>query len=155
MEQRPKKPLDQVRDGKGMKDRTTVELYQLESLARSVSMRPKTVCTACQIDTGRIHSPLATGVSVSEVATPSEQHGQIQAIGGGDDFCVPNRPARLYDRRNASHGGLLDAIGKREEGVRGHHRPLGLLSGLGHRQPNRVNPAHLSRSHAIHRIGPA
>jgi hypothetical protein len=56
---------------------------------------------------------------VAEVAGAGKDHGQAMFVGGGDDFLVAHRTARLDDRFGTGRGQHVDAIAEREEGVRG------------------------------------
>ena len=56
-----------------------------------------------------------------EVPDSRKHHGDAQPVGGGNDIPVVDRSAGLDEGRSAVLYGLFEAVGKREEGVRGHH----------------------------------
>ena len=56
---------------------------------------------------------------VAEVANAGEEHGQAEAVGGGDDFGVALRASGLNDGGGSGLGDFFDAIGEGEEGVGG------------------------------------
>src|SRR5699024_3848772 len=51
--------------------------------------------------------PLA---SMPEVADAGEDHGDAVLVGGGDDFAVAHRTARLDHRLDAGRGSRVDAV---------------------------------------------
>ena len=53
---------------------------------------------------------------VAEVADAGEDHGEVEAIGGGDDVFVAHRAARLNDGRRSGLRHDFESVGKREEG---------------------------------------
>jgi hypothetical protein len=56
---------------------------------------------------------------VAEVAKSAEDHGEAEAVGGGDDFGVFDGTAGLDGGGDAVLGGGFEAIGEGEEGVGG------------------------------------
>ena len=75
-----------------------------------------------------------------------EDHGHAMLVGGGDDFGIPHRTARLDQRGHASFRRGVDAIPEREEGVGGHDRAGDGQSGvlrLDGGNAGRVDAAHL------------
>ena len=58
---------------------------------------------------------------MTEVAEAGEDHGDALLVGGGDDFGVAHRAARLDDGGGAGLGQHVEAVTEREEGIRGHH----------------------------------
>src|SRR6266567_1813393 len=67
---------------------------------------------------------------MTEVADAGKEHGQAQAVGGGDDFGIALRTAGLNDGGSSGFGDFFNAIGEGEEGVGGgdgaFQRELGL-----------------------------
>jgi hypothetical protein len=59
---------------------------------------------------------------VPEVTGAGKDHGQAMFVGGGDDFFVAHRTARLDDGLGTGFGQHVDAIAEREEGIRGDDR---------------------------------
>src|SRR6185369_13365871 len=59
---------------------------------------------------------------VAEVTVAGEHHGQAMLVGGGDDFLVAHRTARLDDGLGTGFSHHVDAVAEREEGVRGDDR---------------------------------
>jgi len=51
------------------------------------------------------------------VADSGEDHGETEAIGGGDDLFVPYRPARLDDGGRPDSGNGLESVGEWEVSV--------------------------------------
>ena len=56
---------------------------------------------------------------MAEVADSGEEHGQAQAVGGGDNFLIALRASGLNDGGGSGFGDFLDAVGEGEEGVGG------------------------------------
>ena len=67
----------------------------------------------------------ATGASMSvpEVASAGEHHGQAMSLRGLDDFRVAHGPARLNNGRRARGGHGVEAVAKREKRVGCGNRP--------------------------------
>ena len=57
------------------------------------------------------------GASVAEVTHSGKDHGEAEAVGGGDDVSVADGAAGLDDGGGAGLGDDLKTIGKREEGI--------------------------------------
>ena len=80
-----------------------------------------------------------------------EDHGHAGFVGGGNDFFVADRAARLDHAADAYLGGIVDTVAEREEGVGGHHRPFHLqpgMLGLDGGNAGGVDAAHLAGAHA-------
>ena len=52
-----------------------------------------------------------------EVTYPGEHHGEPELVGGGDDFFVFHRSARLYDRGGPGLGDNLQAVREGKESI--------------------------------------
>ena len=86
--------------------------------------------------------------SVAEVANAGQDHGQSQAVGGGDDFIVPDGASGLDYSGSASFGDLFHAVRKGKESIRGGDSALQRQNRLHGAYPGGVHPAHLAGAHA-------
>ena len=68
--------------------------------------------------------------SMPEMSPAGEDHGDAEFIAGGDDFIIPLGAARLNDGLDPRCVNLVDAVPKREKGVRGTDGLLSSLAGL-------------------------
>jgi hypothetical protein len=74
-----------------------------------------------------VNSRLFDQISVAEVAPPGEHHRDTVVVGGGDDLFVPDRPARLDDRRGAGSNCGIEPVSERKERIartNGSTRPI-------------------------------
>ena len=78
----------------------------------------------------------------------SQGHYQTQTVATRDHLLIANRASRLYDRSDPMCSRGFNAVGKREEGVRRHHRPACALAGFVTGEHDRVNPTHLTGAYA-------
>src|SRR5690606_17905158 len=89
--------------------------------------------------------------SVAKVAHAGEQHRNVRLVGGGDDFGIAQRAARLDDGAHAMARGDFDAVAKRKEGIRGQHRAAhreARVLGLDRADAAGIDAAHLAGAHA-------
>src|SRR5208283_3215892 len=87
-------------------------------------------------------------VSVPEMATAGEYHGDAVLVASSDGLVVALRSAGLDDGGDPRSRGDVRPITKREEGVRSQHGPAGPIAGLFDGDSHRVKAAHLPRAHA-------
>lgn len=85
--------------------------------------------------------------SVSEVPNTRENHCDTQAISGLNDLLVTDRATGLNDRRGAGFGDFLNAVGKREKGVRGGDSSLQRQHSFLRPDATGINAAHLPRAY--------
>ena len=78
-----------------------------------------------------------------------EDHRQAVLVGRGNHFLILHRPARLDDRRRARGGDRIEAVAKRDERVRGGHRPAEQIRRL----RRRLHARDVHRIHAAHLPG--
>src|ERR1700732_1941893 len=94
-----------------------------------------------------LHWILLRGV-VQEMAHAVEDHGEAEAVGGGDDIVVAHGAARLNDRGGAGFGGFFHAVWKWEEGVRGDDAALQRRLRFHYGEFDRVDATHLAGADA-------
>ena len=82
-----------------------------------------------------------------EVADAGEDHGQAQAIGGGDHVVVAHRPAGLNDSGGSGLGDGFEPIGKGKESVGGRDASLERQHSFHGAEARRIDAAHLACAH--------
>ena len=85
---------------------------------------------------------------MEEVAHAGEDHGEAEAIGGGDDIGIFHGAAWLNNGCGSGFGGFFDAIGEWEEGVGGHGSSLQRALRFGNGELDGVHAAHLTGTDA-------
>src|SRR5271154_5768228 len=85
---------------------------------------------------------------VQKVAHVGEDHGEAEAVGGGDDFGVFDGAARLNHGGGAGFGGVLDAVGEGEKGVGGDYGSLQRFLRFHYRDLDGIDAAHLAGADA-------
>src|SRR5829696_9512416 len=104
---------------------------------------PATVATVRQTSKRLAARP----ASVPEVTPGREHHRDPRCFARRDHLVVALRPAWLDDRLDTGLDRELGAVGEREERVRRQDRPVKRALGgarLVDREPNRIDPAHLT-----------
>ena len=66
--------------------------------------------------------PVCGAGLAAEVADAGEDHGEVEAVGGGDDLVVAHGAAGLDDCRGAGLGDDFEAVGEGERSVGGGYR---------------------------------
>src|ERR1700678_1082974 len=103
------------------------------------------------VATGQVvsdHFPQTTSSLVTEVAYSSEEHGQAQAVGGGDYFGVALRASGLNDGGCTRFGDFFHTIGKREKSVGCGYGSFQRELGLHGADLGGIDAAHLTSAHA-------
>ena len=77
-----------------------------------------------------------------------EDHGEAEAVGGGDDVLIFDGAAGLDDGGGAGCGDGFESVREREEGVRGGDGALEGKDGFHGAESGGVDAAHLSGAHA-------
>src|SRR5580698_4964153 len=85
---------------------------------------------------------------VEEVAHAGEDHGEVEAVGGGDDVVVAHGAAGLNHGGGAGFGGFFDAVGEWEKGVGGDDAAGERRLRFHHGDFYGINAAHLAGSDA-------
>jgi len=85
---------------------------------------------------------------VAEVADAGEDHGEVEAIGGGDDVLVADRASGLDDGGGSGLGYGFESIGKGKEGVGGGDAALEWQHTFHGAEARGVDAAHLACAHA-------
>ena len=86
---------------------------------------------------------------MAEVAAAGEDHGHPMLVAGGDGLIVALRPSGLDQGGHTGFGGDVGAVAEGEEGVGGQDRAsMAWAPALVDGDPDRVQPAHLTGSHA-------
>ena len=80
---------------------------------------------------------------MQEVADAGKDHGQAEAVGGGDDVGIADRAARLNHSGGAGFGGFFDAVGEGKERVGSHDRAGGKIAPSS-RRSHGIDAAHLA-----------
>src|SRR5580698_7140773 len=86
--------------------------------------------------------------SVTEMPDSGEDHGETEAIGGGDHVLVLHRPARLDDSGCSGSSDGLKSIGEREVGVGGDDGAFEREHGFLRAEAGGIHPAHLAGADA-------
>src|SRR5439155_10706149 len=96
--------------------------------------RPARRCAASGSGTPlqRPGRPASSPRSMLELPFSGEHHRHAVFVGGGDDFVVPKRAARLGDRGDAAGGNGVEPVPEREEGVARRGPALGPAGRLLH-----------------------
>ena len=81
---------------------------------------------------------------MTKMSNPCEDHGDSEAICGGDYILIFNAAARLDDSGGAGCGHGFKAVWEREEGVRGGHATLKRENGFHGAEFGGVHAAHLA-----------
>jgi len=97
---------------------------------------------------GRAIRRMAFPGLVEEVAHVGEEHGEAQAVGGGDYFGVFYGAAGLDNGGGAGLGGFFHAVGEGEEGVGGYDRSLQGVLRFHYGEFDGIDAAHLTGAHA-------
>ena len=85
---------------------------------------------------------------MAEVADAGEDHGEAEAVGGGDHVLVLHRAAGLDDGGGSGCGYGFKAVGEGEEGVGGGDAACERQDGFHGAEAGGVDAAHLARADA-------
>ena len=85
---------------------------------------------------------------MAEVPDSGEDHGEAEAVGGGDDVVILDGAAGLDDGGSAGSGNGFESVGEREEGVGGGDGAFEREDGFHGAEAGGVDAAHLAGADA-------